>query len=44
LVVVPALVLGAVHGDVSIPHQGISIFTVLGIEGNPNAGGDIDLS
>jgi hypothetical protein len=42
LVVVPALILGAVHGDVGIPHQGVSVFTIVRVHGDPNAGGDAD--
>jgi hypothetical protein len=42
LVVVPALYLGAVHGNVGILHQGISVLAVVGVDSNPDAGSDVD--
>jgi hypothetical protein len=42
LVVVSAFFPGAVHGDGDIPHERIGIFTVAGIDGNPNVGNDME--
>jgi len=42
LVVVPAFSLGAVHSGVGIPYYGPSVLTVVGVNGNANAGSDID--
>jgi len=41
-VVVPATSLGDVRGSVSVLQENVSIFTILRVSGNPNAGGDIN--